>query len=99
MTCRLATGTYYRILYRLCVNRAKAIFTVSEFSRNRLEILFHNASGRMSIAYNNSVGHSSHAARLGTQNTSNMNEVQTLKTIWFPDGWRDKAHGKLEGHH
>jgi glycosyltransferase involved in cell wall biosynthesis len=44
--------TYYRILYRLCVNRAKAVFTVSEFSRNRLASLFPNISSRIVITYN-----------------------------------------------
>lgn len=42
---------YYRILYRLCVNRAKVIFTVSEFSRSRLAALFPNAAGEIVITY------------------------------------------------
>ena len=44
--------TYYRTLYRLCVNRAKAIFTVSQFSRNRIAAIFSNISERIRVTPN-----------------------------------------------
>jgi glycosyltransferase involved in cell wall biosynthesis len=44
--------TYYRTLYRLCLTRAKAILTVSQFSRNRLVTLFPSISGRVFVTFN-----------------------------------------------
>jgi glycosyltransferase involved in cell wall biosynthesis len=40
---------YYRALWRVCANRAKAIFTFTEFSRNRIAAIFPNISERIHV--------------------------------------------------
>jgi glycosyltransferase involved in cell wall biosynthesis len=40
---------YYRMLWSICANRAKAIFTFTEFSRNRLAVLFPGISDRIHV--------------------------------------------------
>ena len=44
--------TYYRIIYRLSVKRSLAIFTVSEFSRNRIAEVFRIHKERIIVTYN-----------------------------------------------
>ncbi len=41
--------TYYRILWGICASRAKAIFTFTEFSRNRLAAIFPGISERIHV--------------------------------------------------
>ncbi|MHB1952986.1 MAG: glycosyltransferase family 4 protein [Sulfobacillus sp.] len=43
---------YYRIIYRLSVGRSLAIFTVSEFSRNRIAEVFQIPKERIIVTYN-----------------------------------------------
>lgn len=40
---------YYRMLWGICANRAKAIFTFTEFSRNRLSAIFPGISDRIHV--------------------------------------------------
>ena len=40
---------YYRILWRLCTKRAKAIFTFTEYSRNHIAMIFSNTSERIHV--------------------------------------------------
>jgi glycosyltransferase involved in cell wall biosynthesis len=40
---------YYRLLWTICANRARAIFTFTEFSRRRLEAIFPGISNRIVV--------------------------------------------------
>jgi len=42
---------FYRLLYRLSVHRAQAIFTVSQFSRERLQAIFGKSLGEVQVTY------------------------------------------------
>lgn len=61
---------YYQMLWGICANRAKAIFTFTEFSRNRLAAIFPSISERVHVT-SCGADHSSLGLKVGNESRDN----------------------------